>query len=329
MSIIPSTFNEDLPLYAVVGGKERLASTGISVILLNRGGQYSRKNLFSDFKKAGFDTVISVEPQPIPYDIEALSNSFPFVSFMLLQQPFSIGEQINMAASEIKTPLFFVLWNDLKIITGGNAERLALRLINYHDNTTEIKRLCTVPVIQNSRFETLPTIIMPELRRNKIKTILLGSPDEGLPSIYPFDGIGIYDRERFLKLGGYDGEYRKSRWQFLDFGFRSYLWGEKIAATAIIKLLYEEETTPDEVSADNDYCRFYLRNLAPVYNNNSAYLPLRRFPGFLFKAKSKISAAWEIFNYHRSWVNEYSLRWQHNLKTVAGFWKNKPLKTEK
>ena len=320
MSTIPLTSDEKLSCYTVIGGKERLNSTGLSAILLNRGGRYARRNLFYDLEKAGFDTVVSVEPKPFHYDIEELSNRFPFVRFMLLHQSYNMGEQINMAVYEIDTPLFFVIWNDMKFITGGNAEKLAKRLTYAPGNAQTIKRLCTVPAIQNARFETLPTIQAPALQRKKIITRLLSHKGEGLPSIYPFDGVGIYDREKFRKIE-FDGSYNNRYWQLMDFGFRSYLWGEKIAGTQVLKLLYEDKVPSEDSTIDTDYSRFYLRNIAPLYRQNNACLPMRRFPGYYFKTKSKIAAAWNDFKISRDWVNENSSRWKSAPQTIIGLWK--------
>ena len=325
MNTIPTTFNETLPSYTVVGGAERLASTGLSVVLLNRGGRYARRSLFHDLEKTGFDTVISVEPAPAHYDIEELGARFPFVRFVLLRETVSLGEQINLAAGELDTPLFFVLWNDLKIIAGGTARRMAERLACSSDNTEAeeknlFRRLCTVPVIQNSRFETLPTLMVPALRRKKVRTLFLSPGTEGLPSLYPFDGVGIYDRNRFIRLGGFDGTIKHSHWQLMDFGFRSWLWGEEISATQTLKLSYEAVVPVEDNSVNEDFCRFYLKNIAPVFHNDYARLPLRRFPGFLTQTGSGISAAWEDFSESRRWVHTNRFRWRCDPRAIAGRW---------
>jgi hypothetical protein len=326
MNTIPTTFNEILPSYTVVGGRERLAATGLSAVLLNRGRRYSRRNLFYDLEKTGFDTIVSVEPSPPSYDIEELSSRFPFVRFILLQQPISLGEQINLAVSELDTPLFFVLWNDLKIIAGGAARRMAERIIRPENGTSgdreksPYKRLCTVPVIQTSRFETLPTLMVPALKRKKVRTLFLGPESEGLSSLYPFDGVGIYDRERYVRLGGFDGTLKSSYWQLMDFGFRSYLWGEEISSTQALKLSYEADVPAEENSDGKDYKRFYLKNLAPVFQGDCASLPLRRFPGFLFQTDDGFFAAWEHFAEGRRWVNANRFRWHHDLKTIVKRW---------
>jgi len=331
MSTIPTTFNESFPSYTVVGGRERAGATGLSAVLLNREGRFSRRRLFHELEKTGFDTVISVEPAPARYDIEELATRFPFVRFILLKDEISFGEQINIAASETDTPLFFVLWNDIKIIVGGTARRMAERLTCTNDKTDEgggnnfFKRLCTVPVIQNSRFETIPTIKVPTWCQNKIATLFFNPKNEGLPSLYPFDWIGIYDRDRFIRLGGFDSTLKHKNWQLMDFGFRAWLWGEEISSTKTMKLSYDAGVPAEDHSVNTDYYRFYLKNLAPVFKGDFAHLPLRRFPGYALKAcgsrgTDNILSAWEDFSESRRWVKKNQYRWRYSPDTVTDCW---------
>jgi len=326
MSTIPTTFNETLPSYTVIGGRERLGSSGLACVLLNRGGRYARRNLFYDLEKTGFDTVVSVEPAPAHYDLDELSARFPFVRFALLREQISLGEQINLAASEIDSPLFFVVWNDLRILAGGAARRMAERLSRGADEIAadgeknKYKRLCTVPVIQDPRFDTLPTLRIPKLRRNKVRTLPLYPGCEGLLSLYPFDGVGIYDRERFVRLGGFDGTLKSSYWQLMDFGIRAYLWGEEISSTQTLRLSYDSAVQAEDNSVSVDYFRFYLKNLAPVFKGDNAILPYSRFPGYLLQTNSDFFTAWEDFHESRRWVNTNRFRWRCDIQAVADRW---------
>jgi hypothetical protein len=277
-------------------------------------------------EKTGFDTIISVEPSPAHFDIEELSARFPFVSFVLPQQAISLGEQINLAVSELDTALFLVLWNDLKIIAGGTSRRMAERLVCLDDGDGEnsergqFRRLCTVPVIQTSRLDTLPTLRIPELRRNKVLTMPLYPSSEGFQTLYPFDGVGIYDRDRFIRLGGFDGTLKSNYWQLMDFGFRAYLWGEEISSTQTLKLSYDTVAPSEDSTINLDYNRFYLKNLAPVFKGDCASLPLFRFPGFMLRSSEDIFASWENFSESRRWVNTNSFRWYCNPKDLVGRW---------
>jgi hypothetical protein len=302
-------------------------------VLLNRGGRYPRRNLFQELEKTGFDYVISLESSRERYDVEELAGRFPFVRFILAKDDVSPGELINLAASELKGSLFFVLWNDLRLVTGGNAARMVERLCipqeelkNAGDNKSPFKRLCTVPMIQNSRYEILPTMAAPVVMKKVVKTMLFPPVREGLPSLYPFDGVGIYDRDRFIRMGGFDSSIKNTHWQFMDFGFRSWLWGEEINFSHALKLAYDGEAPAEDRTAGEDYRRFYLKNLAPVFRGDHAHLPLGRFPGYFFKSGEDLFTAWEDFTEGRRWVSTNSFRWRSDARTVTDHWDEAEIK---
>ena len=327
MNTIPTIFNESPPSYTAVGGNERNASTGLSAVIINRTGHFSRRNYFQDLEKIGFDYVISLEQSRERYDLEELSGRFPFVRFILPHTKLNLGQQINLAACELESPMFFVLWNDLKLVAGGNARKMAERLAiereddkNNDQRISQCKRLCTVPVIQNSRFETLPTLTYPAIIKNKVKSMLFTSHSEGLPSLYPFDGIGIYDRERFIRIAGFDSTLNSMHWQLMDFGFRSFLWGEEICVSQQLKLSYDGSSPAENNTAEESYRRFYFKNLAPVFRGDYAHLPLRSFLMFLIKSRSDPFAIWEDFSESRRWVKTNSFRWRSDVQTLARRW---------
>jgi hypothetical protein len=257
------------------------------------------------------------------YDLEDLTERFPFVRFILLKESLNPGEQINLAVSELSGPLFFVLWNDLRILHCGGAEKMAKQLSSSLEDFRRgenAKRLCTVPVIQNSQFKTLPTLASPAYYRGILKTVLLGPEREGMLSLYPFDGVGVYDRNRFIRLGGFDSALKNTHWQLMDFGFRAYLWGEEIRSTQLIRLSYNGEVPPEDSTAEESYRHFYLKNLAPVFRRDSGYLPLRRFFSYLFRAGEDPFVAWSDFSSARRWVYDNRYRFRGDARTVTGRW---------
>ena len=352
MNTIPTIFSETLPSYTAVGGGVSAGAggrtSGVSAILLNRGGRYPRRTLFTELEKAGFDSVISLEGPQDRYDLEDLSGRFPFVRFILLQKTISPGEQINLAVTEITSPLFFVLWNDLRILHGGDAAKIAAWFRFSREemlkappgtggaNADCIKRLCTVPVIQNSSLETLPTLTSPTFYRSKlpwkfrntVKAMRFSPEAEAQPSLYPFDGVGLYDRDRFVRLGGFDGVIQNPYWQLMDFGFRAHLWGEEIRCTQLVRLSYDREVVPEYTSPDAGYRRFYLRNLVPVFRRDSAHIPLRLFPGYLFKTGGDPAAAWGEFRENRQWVGANGSRFQRDVRILTGLWEMPPDRPE-
>ncbi|MDR3019527.1 MAG: hypothetical protein LBU66_01320 [Treponema sp.] len=323
MNTIPTIFNEKITQYTAVGGKERIASSGLSAVILNRS-EFLRRSFFQDIEKSGFDNVISIESAAPHYDIEELSGRFPFVRFILPEREINLGEQINLAAAEVESPLFFVLRSDMKIIAGGTARRMAERLyINAEKNEEKkpgFKRLCTVPVIMNSNYEILPTLSAPITKKKKMKTMVFEPRNEGDLSLYPFDGIGIYDRQRFIQIGGYDITINKLYWQLMDFGFRAHLWGEDIALGLQLKVSYDGKLPREDYTVEDSYKRFYLKNLAPVFRSDYAHLPFYRYPSFHFKSEEDVFSTWKEFLESRKWVRTNKFRWKNSPLDVTNRW---------
>jgi len=334
MNTIPSIFNEKITPYTAVGGREKIASTGISAVILNRPG-VMRKSFFQEIEKIGFDNVISIETSAPHYDIEELSGRFPFARFILPEKEINLGEQINIAAFEVQSPFFFVIRNDMKIIKGGTSRRMAERLVIIKkENENEanektphvLKRLCTVPVLMNNSYETIPSISAPVINRRKMQSVFLEPHAEGELSLYPFDGIGIYDKQRFISIGGFDITLNKPHWQLMDFGFRAHLWGEEIALDLNLKLMYDGELPIENSTIEESYRRFYLKNLAPVFhnklNNDYAHLPLYRFIQFAHNCGEDLFSAWKEFQKSKKWVVSNKFRWRCDAHTVVCKWDN-------
>jgi hypothetical protein len=313
-----------MPSYTAVGGSGRGNATGVSAILLNRGGRYPRRTLLTELEKAGFDCVVSLEGPQDRYDLEYLSDRFSFVRFIILKESIGLGEQINLAVSELDSPLFFALWNDLRILYGADAAKLSSWFLLDDAG----RRFCTVPVIQTPALQTLPTLTAPALYRPRMPwksreavTALRFPPlTEAQPSLYPFDGVGLYDRDRFIRLGGFDPAIRNPHWQLMDLGFRAHLWGEEIRCTQLIRLCYDGEPSPEDTTADAGYRRFYLRNLAPVLRNDAAHVPLRLFSAYYLRTGGGPLAAWEEFKENRQWVSDHALRFKRDARNLATLW---------
>jgi hypothetical protein len=275
-------------------------------------------------EKTGFDYIVSLEVPGERHDLEDLSERFPFVKFVILKERINLGEQINLAVSELTSPLFFVLWNDLRILN-GEAGRMAERLfcapekLSANGNSGVCKRLCTIPVIQNAKFQILPTLTVPDPRQ-AVKNLFLKPVKEGTPSLYPFDGVGVYDRDRFVKLGGFDCGFSNAYWQLMDFGFRAYLWGENIQSTQLIRLSYNGEVPPQDSTVDENHLRFYLKNIIPVFSGDAAHIPLRYFPGYFFRSGEDPFLAWDDFSEGRRWVKENKFRFRRDSRSLTDLW---------
>jgi hypothetical protein len=305
-----------------VGGTGEAVFTGISAVLLNRGGRYPRRILFQELEKTGFDCIVSMEGPQERYDLEDLSGRFPKVRFILLKESISAGEAVNLAASELSSPLFFVFWNDQRFFNGGGAARYSSLFLDPASGGFPDGRLCTLPVIQNSNFECLPTLISPFYDRGKLRTLLEIPKHEKQPSLYPWDWVGLYDRQRFLRLGGFDGEIASPYWQLMDFGFRAHLWGEAIRSTQHIHVIYDGAALPADGTIDSAYRLFYLKNIAPVFRGDYSHLPLRRFPGYLRKTGWDFITAWTEFGRERRWTEQNRNRFTRDARSLVDLWEN-------
>jgi hypothetical protein len=246
------------------------------------------------------------------YDLEDLSARFPFIRFIFLHDPLTAGEMINLAASELSSELFLVFWNDQKLFNGITAAKMAEYFLG--------KRLCTAPVIQNSRFEPLHTLIIPIYDRY-LKTIQETPEHEGDPTLFPYDWTAVYDRERFIRMGGFDGAISNPHWQLMDFGFRAFLWDEEIRSTSRFRFVYDGEREPvTDLTVDASYRLFYLKNLAPVFRGDHAYLPLRRYLSFLVKSNWDLLGSWHEFSQERNWVKQNASRFTIDARTLTDRW---------
>ncbi|MDR2601783.1 MAG: hypothetical protein LBC53_04945 [Spirochaetaceae bacterium] len=329
MNTTLSTFSENFPPYTVLGGGAG-GSSGVSAVLLNRSPRIGRKSVFEDLEKCGFDGIVSLEGSEERYGLEELSASFPKVKFILPQKETSTGCKINIAANEIKSPLFFVLWDDMRL-SGIKAERINGRLLKTKEELSGksggdywYKRVCTVPLIQNKDLRTLPTIAFPIFSSKNFDCSQLTPESGDFPTVYPYDGVGVYDRLRFIGLGGFDLEIENPYWQMIDFGMRAWMWGEEILCDKLIRIRFAGNPLQERASADESYMRFYLKTIAPKCSGEGkAFLPIWRFFPFVLRNRVQLSLAWKLFLEARLWASGNSKRFRRDCRSVVKNWAKK------
>ena len=346
MNTIPSTFSEKLPSYTVLGGGSESGGggeftpiSGVSVVVLNRSGRIWKRSVFEELEKCGFDAIVSIEGSQEQYGLEELIAGFPRLMFILVPKDACTGCKINIAAHEVKSPLFFVLWDDQRI-SGIKAERINDRLLKTNEELARdfslhrisgkerpYKRFCTVPLIQNNELQAIPTMNIPIQTRKSFECSPFIAEHDDFPTLYPYDAAGVYDRARFIELGGFDTAITNPYWQYMDMGMRAWLWGEEIRCDKPIRLRTDGTGSREEASADESYRRFYLKNLAPVYRTGTAAissaeasLPLIRFIPFMLKSGMGFSPAWRLFSAIRDWVKEHKNRFQTDSRSLIRRW---------
>lgn len=316
MNTIPTIFNERKVPHTIVGGTVKKSDedqSAFTVILLNRGGRYYRSAVFQNLEAAGFTSIISIEVSNEPYDIENLSTRFPEVKFLVPLENVSIGEMINTGIAETSSPWVFVVWNDIRISPSSVPARILSKL-------KDDGNLCTAPVFLNQKLEQLPVQMVPAVNRHSFQVESMPCFRDGSPSVYPFDFVGIYNREKLIRLGGFDYTIRNPYWQNLDFGFRAHLWGEKILLSNGFRLSYDGDVPSEDITADSAYMRFYLKNLAPVFRKDEAFLPLSRFFSYAAKSGTNIIDSWSYFRMVRKWVRVNKFRFVQDAARITETW---------
>ena len=68
-------------------------------------------------------------------------------------------------------------------------------------------------------MENLPVQMVPALKGSSFQVEPMPCFRDSLPTVYPFDFTGIYNRDKFIRMGGFDHAIANPYWQNLDFGF--------------------------------------------------------------------------------------------------------------
>ncbi len=317
MNIIPLTFNEKQIERTIIGGTEKnpYAAHPISVVVLTREISHYKNQIFESLMKNGFESIISVEHHTDNYSIDELSRTFPCVKFIIPHEKISTGEKINISMSEVDSPYVLVLWDDIKTRVNMVSDLLLARL-------HESEALCLSPVLLNDQMQNILVKMTPVLKKGSF-TVMPGQVlYDNTPTLYNFDCIGIYNRQRFIQMGGFDYTITSSYWQNIDFCMRSWLWGEKIFCSPLFRLSYEDISPVEDSTINTSYLRFYLKNLLPFYKNDYAYIPVSAFFGFARRSSSFFGSI-SLFKAARLWVETNQYRFKKDASSLISQWDNK------
>lgn len=153
--------------------------------------------------------------------IPELRKRFPDVTFIVFKQPVPFGILANVLANECYTTFFYLTRSDLRLVTFDVDS--AMELLLRSD-----KPAAVTPVITNRLGEHIPIIQVPMLKDGMIDPISFLPKEKVSATLYPFLGLGMYERALFQRLRGFDEAIESDYWQILDFGLRAWLYGYPI-----------------------------------------------------------------------------------------------------
>ena len=301
--------------YTVVGGPRwdriRKYPFRLTILVMARGDRLFRAELLRDLESRGIGEVVCVEGPAPSVDTESLARDFPDVRFLLVKAPCTIGERINIGVAESRAPLVFCLWSDARVSAIPPAALEAL------EKTAD---LCTLPVIRNAKGEAIPSWQSPAGKTRRFVPRFRTPREEGEKCLFPFDYCGVYARERFLQVGGFDPGIANPYWQKLDFGFRCWLWGERIAGSKRMTVVYTGSPPSDDTTPDDGYKAFFLKNLAVRIRREVGTLPWGRLLEYMMRSDTGPLYAIKEFSAARSWVTTNRFRFRREPREIVERW---------
>ena len=315
MSSIPSTFDEHQINMTVIGGKVNNSPDvlNIAVILLHSSASHLKLNVFENLMGCNFRSIISIEHDSSNYSIEDISKKFPNIKFFIPLEKASDGELINLAMSEIDADYVLVIRDSLYIPSGVVLENLAERL-------TSSQIYCIVPRLLDKNKNGLYTLFTPGAEKSHFVIDSSSFVTDGKKTIYPKDYVALYNRKKFIQLGGFDYTIKTPYWQNLDLAVRSWLWGQETKLTTMLQFSYIDEPTIEDQTINQDYLKYYLKNEVPKYKNEAAFIKNSAFYKFLFHSSCGYLEAKKQFKAAKEWVEKNKYQFKMDLQTFIKNW---------
>lgn len=315
MSSIPSIFNQRQIDRTVLGGRGAVpsASLGIAVILLNGGGSRYRVPMLENLVRCGFSQIVSFESAARNYSLDDFSRTFPFVKFIVPLEAATDGDLINIGMSEVTADYVLVLRDTIAFERDALTARLAANLLAQNP-------YCVAPRLRYPSAPAFPVVFAPSVRNSVLTPEPHFVVTDGVPTLYPFDNVGLYNRQTFIRLGGYDYTIASPYWQNLDLSFRAWLWGERVTVSTAFNLAYADAPPAEDVTASPDSSRFYLKNLVPVFDGDHGVVPRSAFWVYLRRSSCGFFETLRQFRDARRWVERNTYRFRRDAANLVEQW---------
>lgn len=299
--------------YTVVAtGRSSTLESPICLLVLHRGGRIDREGLFRELSARHNGEIISLESTEHSYDVERLAQRHAKVRFILPSIAMSIGAQINIGIQESQSPYVYVIWNDMRM--AEISERAQARVLSE-------AVLCTAPYIRNDRSQVIPTLMTPALEaRGNLRVLPQAPYSEQAATLFPYDYVGVYSRRRFLDVLGYDSAIAQAYWQKLEFGLRSWMWGESIRLSSALRVSYSASAPTEDTTPNEDYLRFYWKTLGVKLDGTQTDLSMRRLLGGLWRSPASAPSLLKSFRTLRQELGRYPTRYKKSALRLISEW---------
>ena len=238
-------------------------------------------------------------------------KEYPDVTFIVFPSINSFGECVNAIADECFTNFFMIVRSDVEIIRFEGS--YLINCLNKKDAPIAI-----TPAIANSKKEIIPSLRAPKLEDNLI------DPESYFPqmsttqifnTLYPFKGLGIYERAFFQRQRGFDLEINSNYYQFLDFGLKTYQLGKTIANSSAFIISFPQRLSIIEDRSPTDgLSKVHTRALG-VKVFNGKILP-NKFKGYFDKKTYNDEVKQRLINIVKKDFDTIISSWQYTIDEI-------------
>ena len=291
--------------YAIKGSTNVPRDT-ILVLLLHQSGALQRNRNLQVLKSMGYHHILSVET-PQSYSGADISS----VQYLILNNTENIATQINVGIQE-SIARFVLVINDSMTPTHTMQHLFALAL--------KVKTLCIVPTLLDQRGHTTSSVYVPVMSGRHFRVLQTHAVEQGSRTLFPHTYFGLYNREKFIHVGGYDLAILQPYWQLCDFGMRANLWGERIITHTSYSVKIDNHFSYQDTTVGRSYKRFYLKNILPRYNHDGCVLKMRELPAFLLRFRDGVLRNYILFFKIKQWIRKHRYRFQQDYKKLIELW---------
>ena len=209
-----------------------------------------------DWFVGNFNYCLHVVSQSERFPVDEMQARYPDVTFIVFPKAPSLAERVNALADVCMTTYFLTMRSDTNLMNFDWKPLEAKMKAEDHP-----AMIC--PWIFNKSNEEIPTLRAPHMRGKEVEPLSFMPSTKCHENLYPFLGIGLYDRALFQRLRGYDEEISGAYWQTLDFGVRCWLYGYPVYTMSDIAVLfYSKQFLIEDRSEQQGFERFYSKALS-------------------------------------------------------------------
>lgn len=238
----------------------------ISIVIPNyNGADLLRKNLPTVIKYCPGSEIIVVDDGSVDNSVTLLHKRFKKVKVIRLRKNMGFANAANVGVKEAKSKIILLINTD--VIPRKNFLKPALKYFNdektfavgledqSHENGKIIPRGRGSAMFKKGFVEHFAAI-----------------PQRGI-TFWTSGGSSLFNREKFLKLGGFDTTYKPFYWEDIDLGFRAWRSGYNCYFEPLAKVDHFHEEGAIKKNSSNFFIRTvsYKNQFLFVWKNIKSY----------------------------------------------------------